>query len=488
MEYVEALEILKLSEGFCDEDLKKAYKSASKIYHPDLGGSTEMMQKVNEAYDLLLKEPRYIHITKSYNAISYHVEWVMQLKEKLADAKKNDPNYIEIMKVIQDFENMNITGMTLMDIHREFVNANSKILDIFYEIKRKFFKENYISKDFKYEIDFTSSLNKLYYDLDKIKCEFDHYVYSSIVINEVVKKNVGNFYYKFLEDKVMEICNQVCKEYFDSKSILDKINIINNKVNGLYVIFEDSLNVIDNLKLVTNNSDLIKREIDKMNNDYYSNYGRLNELLVNVSSSKKSKDIRKSIKIKEYVICKYMNNNELLRRMLLDIHYVNIGLIKTECLDVILDKNYDSVDEYNEAIYKHIGKSDIIFVNNKLITNYSPCVGVLQSVFDNQVCFGGKLMNKKIFYNHYESLSMMLRDAEFIGELLNTGEVLLYTNNIIAIYKGNDGIYFKFYDKKRGKRINHPDIDKYKDKILLRNEIINYLNDEVTYENDRLSK
>ena len=55
MEYVEALEILKLSEGFCDEDLKKAYKSASKIYHPDLGGSTEMMQKVNEAYDLLLK-------------------------------------------------------------------------------------------------------------------------------------------------------------------------------------------------------------------------------------------------------------------------------------------------------------------------------------------------------------------------------------------------------------------------------------------------
>ena len=66
--------------------------------------------------------------------------------------------------------------------------------------------------------------------------------------------------------------------------------------------------------------------------------------------------------------------------------------------------------------------------------------------------------------------------------------VLLYTNNIIAIYKGNDGIYFKFYDKKRGKRINHPDIDKYKDKIFLRNEIIEFLNNEVTYENDRLSK
>lgn len=45
----------------------------------------------------------------------------------------------------------------------------------------------------------------------------------------------------------------------------------------------------------------------------------------------------------------------------------------------------------------------------------------------------------------------------------------------------------KYSWKKTLKKV-HPDIDKYKDKILLRNEIINYLNDEVTYENDRLSK
>ena len=487
MEYFEALEILKLSEEFNDEDLKKAYKSASKIYHPDLGGSTEMMQKVNEAYELLLKEPRYIHITKSDNTINYHEEWVMQLKEKLADAKENDPNYIEIMKIIKDFENMNITGMTLIDIHREFVNANKKILDIFYEIKRKFFKDNYISKDFKYDIDFTSTLTKLYFDLEKTKYEFDHYVYSSIVISEVVKKNIDNFYYKFLEDKVMEICNQVCKDYFDSKSILDKINIINNKVNRLYVIYEDSLNVIDNLMMVSNN-EVIKREIDRMNNDYYSNYGRLNELLVSVYSSKKKKDIRKSIKIKEYVTRKYMGNNELLRRMLLDIHYVNIGIIKEDVLDVILDRNYENVNEYNDAVYKCISKSDIIFVNNKLITNYSTCIGVLQSEYDEKVNFGGKWISKEYFYDHYESLSMMLRDAEFIGEVLNNGDVLLYTNNIFAIYKGNDGIYFKYFDKSRGKRINHPDIDKYKNKLILRNEIIEFLNNEVTYENDRLSK
>lgn len=117
MEYVEALEILKLSEEFCDEDLKKAYKSASKIYHPDLGGSTEMMQKVNEAYDLLLKEPRYIHITKSYNTISYHEEWVMQLKEKLADAKKNDPNYIEINKLMHDAFNNIIENRDLEEFY-----------------------------------------------------------------------------------------------------------------------------------------------------------------------------------------------------------------------------------------------------------------------------------------------------------------------------------------------------------------------------------
>lgn len=49
----EAMEILGISSKDSNVDLKKIYKKASMKHHPDKGGSTEMMQKVNLAYDLL---------------------------------------------------------------------------------------------------------------------------------------------------------------------------------------------------------------------------------------------------------------------------------------------------------------------------------------------------------------------------------------------------------------------------------------------------
>jgi len=48
----EAYSILGISPN-SDYDLKKAYRQASIIHHPDKGGTTEMMQKVNAAYQLL---------------------------------------------------------------------------------------------------------------------------------------------------------------------------------------------------------------------------------------------------------------------------------------------------------------------------------------------------------------------------------------------------------------------------------------------------
>lgn len=49
-----ALRLLGIFGVDVNEDvIKKAYRKASSIYHPDKGGSTEMMQAVNNAYDTL---------------------------------------------------------------------------------------------------------------------------------------------------------------------------------------------------------------------------------------------------------------------------------------------------------------------------------------------------------------------------------------------------------------------------------------------------
>lgn len=55
MTHDDALELLDIDDDFTEESLKKAYKKAAMQHHPDRGGNEEMMQKVNQAYDLLQK-------------------------------------------------------------------------------------------------------------------------------------------------------------------------------------------------------------------------------------------------------------------------------------------------------------------------------------------------------------------------------------------------------------------------------------------------
>ncbi len=53
MKIEDAAKVLGLSGNLTKELIKKAYRAACSKYHPDKGGSLEMMQAVNMAYDVL---------------------------------------------------------------------------------------------------------------------------------------------------------------------------------------------------------------------------------------------------------------------------------------------------------------------------------------------------------------------------------------------------------------------------------------------------
>ena len=51
--YDEARKVLGVAVNATKQEIKAAWKKAAVANHPDLGGSTEVMQKINAAYELL---------------------------------------------------------------------------------------------------------------------------------------------------------------------------------------------------------------------------------------------------------------------------------------------------------------------------------------------------------------------------------------------------------------------------------------------------
>ena len=57
MSDIEALKLLGLNSGYTEEELRKAYHEKARLNHPDFNGSNsnEAMQKINRAYEVLIK-------------------------------------------------------------------------------------------------------------------------------------------------------------------------------------------------------------------------------------------------------------------------------------------------------------------------------------------------------------------------------------------------------------------------------------------------
>lgn len=92
----DARAILNLRVGFSQDELKVAYKKFAKIHHPDFGGNTEMMKKVNAAYSKLktLSSDIYVapsvttaEMTASTNSIEQ--EYIRAREARRAELLKN---------------------------------------------------------------------------------------------------------------------------------------------------------------------------------------------------------------------------------------------------------------------------------------------------------------------------------------------------------------------------------------------------------------
>ena len=64
-------QILKVHPSTKLEDIKKAYRELVKIHHPDKGGDTKVMLKINAAWEILKRQHKNLNSNKIYNSTFY---------------------------------------------------------------------------------------------------------------------------------------------------------------------------------------------------------------------------------------------------------------------------------------------------------------------------------------------------------------------------------------------------------------------------------
>jgi curved DNA-binding protein CbpA len=76
----EAFSILGVTSGITADGLKKVYRQLSNKHHPDIGGSVEKQQEINQAYEVA---------KKNINAVSFKQDWEA-LRQKSREANKRN--------------------------------------------------------------------------------------------------------------------------------------------------------------------------------------------------------------------------------------------------------------------------------------------------------------------------------------------------------------------------------------------------------------
>lgn len=93
MSYSEALDFFGLQDGFTLQELKKTYKKMVQMHHPDVGGNTEMMKQVAQAYEVLKKGASSSYQSSSRSGSQDDQEWQRAKNEKQKDDE--DKNWEE---------------------------------------------------------------------------------------------------------------------------------------------------------------------------------------------------------------------------------------------------------------------------------------------------------------------------------------------------------------------------------------------------------
>lgn len=414
MNYNEALNLFGFTGSFTEESLRKKYLELSKKYHPDMGGSDEMMKKVNAAY-----------VALKGKSTNYDLTYFNSLKEKLQKfvSKKvyeSGSAEYECVNKINELVNSFAYISNKVILNSAYNNILAKINSVLSEYRKTVL--NNIPEKF---------LKK--YDNNIADC-----------IDEFIKKvNVIKKDYENIENTLNNVVQSL--DITINASTLEKIigikeTILNDIIDN-NVSLEDGTNKFRcEIMTMIMQKEALDKELEETYNAILVNFNaRMKELkFTDNEQIQTSLDILREALAKLQLVKENKLNKETLSSLKTIDFKVNVDFENVE------DKNDNQENDNYEIFITRDSNKDIPEFVIKLFKDGEFIHFLRKFINDSQKNEVDEfLTSESNFYEKYMRLDEFLDNAEFINKFYNdyygNGRLALYLFDNTVIYITNNG-------------------------------------------------
>lgn len=414
MNYNEALNLFGFTGSFTEESLRKKYLELSKKYHPDMGGSDEMMKKVNAAYDALKG--------KSTN---FDLSYFNNLKDKLQRfvSKKvyivGSTEYKCVNKINELLETLPLTSDKNV-LNTAYNNILLKVNAILKDYRKSILgniPDRFLKK---YNKDMVGTIDEFFEKINNIKKEHDEIQKS---LDDVVQSFEVKISANTLE-KILGIKATILSDIIEDKiSLQDGVNRLRCEIMTMII-----------------QKEALDKELEETYNAILVNFNtRMKELnFTDNEQIKTSLDTLKSALEKLQLVKENKLNKEILSSLRTLDFKTKIDFENVE------DKNDNQENDNYEIFITRDSNKDIPEFVIKLFKDGEFIHFLRKYINDSQKNEVDEFLTyESNFYEKYMRLDEFLDNAEFINKFYNdhygNGRLALYLFDNTVIYITNNG-------------------------------------------------
>lgn len=307
MSFDEALKLLNLTYNYTEEELKKAYRSKIRKYHPDLASkenkqyAEEMSKKINEAHEILKNRTGYKQTTNSYTGVNlyeYKQKKIKELKDfieidsKLTNEKIFDSLNTKIAAMKGQWFLFIEVAYAKENVDFIFTSIKKRIKEMLEETQSLFYAKHFIDDKTTSKLNYELTVEDFLLELLKIKNR-----YSKIVIFQKRVEDETTEYVSFTGyNKIKEAIEQI-KRNIIIKAREYAVNDPDKLINEMH---RDIRKSFDNYFKYKKEIEDLKETVNKLNNNFIRD--EYNRLLVNFNSGVSLSDIERQLnKLKKMI-------------------------------------------------------------------------------------------------------------------------------------------------------------------------------------------